>query len=232
MTGSGASKLNNPISIQLCAFSGRVDRSRVSFLTTLTFSGIKSLIDRQVRHMETVVSPHGCLLQMREPSILAALSNSCKYSSSAGSPTTFHYPTFHHLSVQVTDVPLSLIPISLSIMPVTTRKSNANVHPGDIVRNAQQKKRTKKEIEDEKAKAKADSIAAREEAARKNHAVILNIARLKASVEREEGAIRAHTNRPDLYHSSSNMTRTASVQGNQVPARAQKYGNIVHDSTA
>jgi hypothetical protein len=117
-------------------------------------------------------------------------------------------------------------------MPVTTHKFNANVHPGNIVQNAQQKKCTKKKIEDEKAKAKAQSIAAKEKAARKHHAIILNIARLKASVECEEEAIRAHINRPDLYHSSSNMTQTALVQGNQVPARAQKYSNIVDNSTA
>jgi hypothetical protein len=74
-------------------------------------------------------------------------------------------------------------------MPVTTCGANVNTHPGDIVRKAQRTRHTKEEIEEEKAKAKAKSIAARQEAATKHHAVISTIVALKSSVRREEEAI-------------------------------------------
>ena len=114
-------------------------------------------------------------------------------------------------------------------MPVTTHKSNASVHPGDIVRKAQKKKHTKKEMEDNRAKAQAESLAAKQEAARKHHVVISTIASLKASVERDEEAVRAHANRPDLCDGPSNLTQTALVLENQVPVRARKYTNTEYD---
>lgn len=83
-------------------------------------------------------------------------------------------------------------------MPAVTRGSNANAHPGNIVRKAQRSRRTKKEIEEDNARAKAKSIAARQEAATKHHAVISTIAALKSSVERKEEAIQANGNRPDI----------------------------------
>ena len=109
---------------------------------------------------------------------------------------------------------------------VETRKSNANAHPGDIIRKSQQKKRTKQEI----AEAKARSIAAKKAAAIQHQSVIASIAGLKASVEREEEAIRAQSNRPDLHYSRPNETRTASTQGLQIPVRARKYTGQMGDS--
>ena len=106
---------------------------------------------------------------------------------------------------------------------VETRKSNANAHPGDIVRKSQQKKRTKQEIAEDIAKAKAKSIAAKKAAAIQHQVVIASIAGLKASVEREEEAIRAQSNRPDLHYSRPNETQTASTLGLQIPVRARKY---------
>ena len=116
---------------------------------------------------------------------------------------------------------------------VVTRQSNADAHPGDIVWKVQRKRRTAKEIEDDKAKGKAKSAAAKEKAASKRHAVISTVAGLRASVEREEEAIQVHTNRPNRHHGSSSATRTAAalIQEKQLPIGAWKNTNTVHDST-
>ena len=113
---------------------------------------------------------------------------------------------------------------------IETRKSNATAHPGNIVQKSQQKKRTKQEIADDIAKAKAKSVAAKKAAANQRHAVIANIAGLKASTEREEEVIRAQSNRPDLHYNLPNETRTASTQEVQIPVRARKYTNRMPDS--
>lgn len=110
-------------------------------------------------------------------------------------------------------------------MPATTRKTNANAHPGDIVRKAQRSRRTKQEIEEERAKAKAKSIAMRQEAATKHHTVMSSIAALKSSVEHEEEAIREHASRPDLRYPNA-VARTL-PQG--LPDRAWKATGIIHD---
>ena len=104
-------------------------------------------------------------------------------------------------------------------MPAVTRRSNANAHPGDVVRKAQRNRRTKKEMEEDKAKAKAKSIAAKQEAAAKHHAVISTIAALKSSVEREEEAIRANGNRPDFRSCSPNVTQRVLTQALPVRVR-------------
>jgi hypothetical protein len=118
-------------------------------------------------------------------------------------------------------------------MPVVTRESNANAHPGHVVQRVQRKKRTKQEIADDNAKAKAKAIAAKEEAERKQQAIISTIAGLRASVEREEEAIQACAHRPDLGYSSQapNTIRTASTQEIQVPVRARERTNTHVDST-
>jgi hypothetical protein len=119
----------------------------------------------------------------------------------------------------------------LPTMPVVTRESNASAHPGRIVQRVQRKKRTKQEIADDNAKAKAKAIAAKQEAANRQQAIISAIARLRASVEHEEEAIQARAHRPDLTYSSQapNTTRTASTQELQVPVRAQECADITHD---
>jgi hypothetical protein len=109
-------------------------------------------------------------------------------------------------------------------MPVTTRGANANAHPGDVVRKAQRNRRTKQEIEEDKAKAKAKSIAAKQEAATKHRAVISTIVALKSSVEREEEAIRKHASRPDLR--DPNATGRTSPQG--LPVRVRKAMGMTH----
>lgn len=113
-------------------------------------------------------------------------------------------------------------------MPVVTCQSNTNAHPGDIVWLAKQKKCTKQQIKDNKAKAKA----AKQEAARERHAVISSIAGLKATADHKEEVIRAHASRPDLLYCSSNATRTtaALILENRVPVRAWKYTKTAHGS--
>jgi hypothetical protein len=93
-------------------------------------------------------------------------------------------------------------------MPVVTCESNANAHPGHIIQKEQQKRHTQQEIADDKAKAKAMSITVKQEAARKHYTMIMNIAGLKASVEREEEAIRTHANRPDLQYTTPHIAWT------------------------
>ena len=113
-------------------------------------------------------------------------------------------------------------------MPVITRGANANVHPGDVVRKAQQNRRTKEEIAEDKAKAKAEANAARQEVATKHRAVISTIMALKSSVEREEEAIRAQANRPDLQYCSPSATWRALTQG--LPVRVRKATVMTYDS--
>ena len=106
-------------------------------------------------------------------------------------------------------------------MPVVTRHTNANTHPGDIIWKAQWKKHTRQEIEEEKAK----SIAAKQEAANKHRAAICSIAALKSSVEHEEEVINAHANRPDLCPCPSNAIQRALLQ----EVRPHKSTGIMHD---
>ena len=113
-------------------------------------------------------------------------------------------------------------------MPAATRETNANTHPGYVVLNARRSKRTTKEVEDEKARAKAKRIAAKEDAAAKHRAVISTIAALQATVERQEAVIRAHTNRPDLHDGSPDATQKELTQ--EIPVKARKYTGGIHDS--
>ena len=80
-------------------------------------------------------------------------------------------------------------------MPITTRKSNANVHPGRIVLgNQKQPRRSRKQIEEDAARAKAAAVARAEEE------VVCNrrIAEVEDAIELNEEQVRIHTNRPDL----------------------------------
>ena len=113
-------------------------------------------------------------------------------------------------------------------MPAVTCEANANTHPGDVVLNARRSKHTPKEVEDDKAWAKAKRIAAKQEAAAKHRAIISTIAALKATVERQEAEIRAHANRPDLHDGSPNATPKELTQ--EVPVKAWKYTSGIHDS--
>ena len=81
-------------------------------------------------------------------------------------------------------------------MPVGTRKSNADAHPGRIVLENQRVRRSKEQIEDDITSAKAAATAASEEEAARNR----SIAELEDAMERTEGELRTHANRPNLRY--------------------------------
>ena len=93
---------------------------------------------------------------------------------------------------------MPLFPVLVPVMPMATRKSNASAHPGHIVIQSQQTKRTKQQIEEDKAKAKQAAIAKKESEAARHHAVIARIRELEDTeeVDKVNGVMHAHW--PDL----------------------------------
>jgi hypothetical protein len=85
---------------------------------------------------------------------------------------------------------------------VDTCKSNATKHPGMLVVDARQQRRTRKQMEEDKAHTKAVATAAKDQASAERRAIITQVADIMDSVERDEEAILAHTNRPDLRNPS------------------------------
>ena len=85
-------------------------------------------------------------------------------------------------------------------MPVTTRKSNADAHPGHIVLETQKTKRTRQQIEEEEALARSEARAKKVQAAAKHRAVMQRIAQLEDDVSCAQKATRRHALRPDLHH--------------------------------
>jgi hypothetical protein len=85
-----------------------------------------------------------------------------------------------------------------SVMVISTRKTNSSTHPGAILQNNRAPRRSREQIEEDKARAAAKAIAAEEEAAAKYQSVLKRIAELKATAENDEHSIQAHTLRPDL----------------------------------
>ncbi len=83
-------------------------------------------------------------------------------------------------------------------MPVTTRKANADVHPGRVITEGQQPRRSKKQIEDDNARVRAAAHASREEAAAKYRAAVERIALLEDAVAIAEKDAWTHAHRPDL----------------------------------
>ena len=83
-------------------------------------------------------------------------------------------------------------------MVIGTRKKNASVHSGAVLQNNRQPRRTREQIEEDRAREVANAIAAEAEAAAKHQAVLERIAELKALAEKDEHGIQAHTLRPDL----------------------------------
>ena len=79
-------------------------------------------------------------------------------------------------------------------MAVGTRKSNANVHPGQIVLESQNTRCTSKEVEADKSHAKAAAIAVRESEEARNKYIV----EVEDVIQRNEDDVQLHTNRPDL----------------------------------
>jgi hypothetical protein len=82
-------------------------------------------------------------------------------------------------------------------MVIGTRKSNASAHPGLILLGNQPPRRTKKEIEDDKARKKAQAMAASKDAKAKHDAIVMRIAQLEAEQGQQEDDIQRHSQRPD-----------------------------------
>jgi len=78
---------------------------------------------------------------------------------------------------------------------VTTRSRNANVHPGQILLDNKQARRSTKQVKEARRHAKAAKV--QEEARRL--AVPGRIAQLEDEIETEEQARREYSMRPDLH---------------------------------
>ena len=83
-------------------------------------------------------------------------------------------------------------------MVIGTRKANATKHPGDLLAVSKQQRRTRAQIEEDEARAKAVAVAAKESTVAEHRAIINHVVDIEESMGRNEGVIRAHANRPDL----------------------------------
>jgi hypothetical protein len=84
-------------------------------------------------------------------------------------------------------------------MPISTRKSNADAHPGRIVLDSQSTRRTKKQVEEDSHRAKVAAIAEREETEATRRSVMATIAEIEDTIEENEEQVRTSTTRPDLH---------------------------------
>jgi hypothetical protein len=91
-------------------------------------------------------------------------------------------------------------------MPVTTRKANATAHPGHIVLSSQTTRRSRQQIESDRAQAKAAAKAAKVQANVKHHAVLTRIAELEDELEEEDTTMHLHSARPDLEALSDSIS--------------------------
>jgi negative regulator of genetic competence, sporulation and motility len=85
-------------------------------------------------------------------------------------------------------------------MPIITRKANANTHPGRILLETQQPRRSKKQVEEDTDRARAAAIAEKEEKEANRRTVLATIADMEDIIEKSELDLRNHTTRPDLQH--------------------------------
>jgi hypothetical protein len=83
-------------------------------------------------------------------------------------------------------------------MPVSTRRANADVHPGQVLLDSQQTRRTKKQIEADDTLARAAANASKEKATAKYRAMVERIAQLEDAAALVEKDKQTHANRPDL----------------------------------
>ena len=90
----------------------------------------------------------------------------------------------------------------LPSMPVNTRPSNAEAHPGRVVMEGQRVRRSKKQIEVDEARKKAAASAASRRAEEDHQRVLRQLKESEDAVEREEEAVHEHTARPDLRYES------------------------------
>ncbi|KAI0295050.1 hypothetical protein B0F90DRAFT_1670270 [Multifurca ochricompacta] len=88
-------------------------------------------------------------------------------------------------------------------MPITTRKANSKAHPGHIIINSQQKRRTARQVAEDKAKSKEEEATAREIEATQHRAVVNRIANIEDRIQLAELSVQKHAARPDLAPSTN-----------------------------
>ena len=92
-------------------------------------------------------------------------------------------------------------------MPISTRPSNSQAHPGLILLEGQKTKRTSKQVKEDAARKKNAAITAQRHAETTRRAVLLQLAESEDAVERDEDDIRANTNRPDIRYEFLSASR-------------------------
>ncbi len=80
---------------------------------------------------------------------------------------------------------------------MSTRKKNAQTHPGRIILDAQRKRRTRNDIEEDEACSQAKAIALEDNAAAKNCAVMERITELEETAKQEDRMVQRFCIRPD-----------------------------------
>ena len=74
-------------------------------------------------------------------------------------------------------------------MVVGTHKANATKHPGDLLAVSKQQRWTRVQTEEDKARAKAIAVAAKESTVAEHQAIINRVVDIKESMGRNEGVI-------------------------------------------
>ena len=108
---------------------------------------------------------------------------------------------------------------------VTTRKTNANVHPGQVVLASQQNRHSKKQIQDDNAMASAEAHASQKKVAAEYHTVVQCIAELEDEMDIAEKDTWAHANRPDLCSGPPPPPQqkcTTSASGSHKPLQSEE----------
>ena len=95
-------------------------------------------------------------------------------------------------------------------MPIGTRKANAHAHPGRIVLESQQPRRTRNQIEEDTSRAKAAAVAERVEKEANRLSVLSAIAEIENTIEKNKEQVRVHTTRPDLHPNRKQLRNTMS----------------------
>ena len=84
-------------------------------------------------------------------------------------------------------------------MPISTCKTNADVHPGHIVLESQQARHTKRQVEEDNMRAKAAAIAEREVNEANHRLVLTTIVEIEDTIEETEEQLCMNSTRPDLH---------------------------------
>ena len=86
--------------------------------------------------------------------------------------------------------------------PSRPERANANHHPGQIINDAKQKRRTPQQVRDDKAKAEADAIAKKQAKQLAENRAMRQAALAEDRLRKEDIEYGKHARRPDLDMSS------------------------------